>query len=778
MAFGIGQAIKRKEDQRFLTGHGRYTDDINLSNQAHLVLLRSPHAHARITHIDTTEAKNAPGVIAVFTGQDLADDGIGPLTSMIPFKNRDGSDAKNAERHLLQPQIVRMVGDPVAAIIAETPQAGKDASELIEVDYEALDAVVTAEAAAEPDAPQVWGHAPGNVMADWEMGDDDAVQAAIDSAAHVVRLKLENNRVSATPMEPRAALATYESGEGTYELHTNTQGSHFVRNIIAGTVLKVDPAHLRVVTPDVGGGFGLKFPPFAEQAMCLYAARKVGRPIKWCSERSEGFLADSHGRDLTTDAALALDKEGHILALRLETKFNLGAYLTPFGVAIQTVAPAGVVGGPYKVPVLYDRATGYFTNTTSLDAYRGAGRPEACYMIERLMDVAAREIGLGQDEIRRRNFFSMADGPYKTAAGTTFDSGDFAATMDMALKEARWDGFETRKADSAARGKLRGRGLAYYCELTLGNPDETAEYRFTEDGKLRIGVGTLSTGQGHETAFAQIASEVLGVPLEKIEIVQGDTALIKVGHGTGGSRSTQLAGSAIYEGAKAVIEKGKKTASEMLEAAEADIDYADGQFVIAGTDRSADLFAVAAKAKEKAASEEEAGLDLDHKYSREASSFPNGCHICEVEIDPDTGVVDLLSYTVVDDFGVVMNPMLLAGQVHGGVAQGVGQALYEHIVYDPESGQLVTGSLQDYCIPKADNLPMIEFSYNVVPCKTNPLGMKGAGEAGTVGSLPAPINAVVDALWEPYGVTHIDMPATPERVWRAMQNTQAAIAAE
>ncbi len=776
--FGIGQSVRRTEDVRFITGHGRYTDDIDLPGQAHGVVLRSPHAHAVIRSIDLAAARGSRGVVAVFVGADLEADGIGHIPIAVELETRVGRQII-PPRPALSGDRVRYVGDGVAFIVAETAVQAKDAAELIDIDYDPLDAAATLARASASGAPVLWEDAPGNVCFDWEMGDAEAVATALDGADRVVRLDILHNRLVANPVETRAAIGAYDDGAGRYTLHTSSQGAHGLRRALADAVFKIDHERIRVITPDVGGGFGMKGFLYPEQILVLWAARKLGRPVKWTGERYEAFQSDNHGRDLLTTAELGIDGDGRILGLRVDGKANLGAYLSPFGAFIPTVALARVLGGVYRVPAIHIAMKGYFSNSVPVDAYRGAGRPEAAYITESLVARAARESGLGQDEFRRRNLLRPDELPYSHPLGFVFDSGDFAANMEDAMSHAGWNDFAERRAAARARGRLRGIGMSYYVESTLGNPIETASIRFGDDGKVALGVGTQSNGQGHETTFAQILHQRLGVPFEAIELVQGDTDIIATGGGTGGSRSLHLQGHAILNSADAVIEKGRRLAARLLEAAEVDIEFADGVFTIAGTDRTLDIMTLAREAREQPHPLDdesdgfEDGLDTVAGYELDAPTFPNGCHICEVEIDPETGVLTVERYTVVDDFGVVINPAVVEGQVQGGAVQGISQAILENCIYDDESGQLLTGSFMDYAMPRADDLPDIDFHTNEIPCATNPLGIKGCGEAGTVGAMPAVVNAALDALAE-RGITDIDAPLTPLRIWEALEKAGKA----
>ena len=777
--FGVGQPVRRVEDQRFITGTGRYTDDIDLEGQVYGCVVRSPEAHARIKSIDTDAAEAAPGVLAVITGAEIEANGGNHLPCGIPIENRDGTQGKNKLRPVLCTDRVRHVGDAVAFAVAETLSQAKDAAELVSVEYESLDAVADTESASAPGQPLVHDDVPQNLSFDWEFGDRAAVEAAIAKAAHVTRLKVINNRLVANAIEPRAAIADFDGAQGTITLHTCTQGGWLLTDILAG-VLKIDPSKVRILTPDVGGGFGMKAFFYPEYAMAAWASRSLGRPVKWTGERSETFLSDVQGRDHVTEAELVLDADHRILGMRVETTANLGAYSSLFGPFIPTGAAIKVLPGVYDVKSLVYRVKGVLTNTTPVDAYRGAGRPESIYLLERLMDAAAREVGQDPAAFRRKNFVPSSAMPFKTAAGEIYDSGDFERVMDAALEAADWSGFAGRRADSDRRGLRRGIGLSYYIESTMGDPQEAAKISFEEDGTVSVAVGTQSNGQGHETAYMQLVNDRLGIPFEKIRIVQGDTARLKWGGGTGGSRSLTAEGMAIRDASDLVIERGKLFASQEFEAAVADIDFerADGTFRVKGTDRAIGILELASRARGMASTMggEMQGLDAEAMAKIDAWTFPNGCHVAEVEIDPETGVTRIVNYTAVDDFGVVLNPLLVSGQVHGGVVQGIGQALYEHAVYD-DSGQLLSGSFMDYGMPRADGVPAMQVSTIEVPCKNNPMGVKGCGEAGSVASPAAVINAIIDALAD-LGVRQVDMPATPLSVWRLIQEHRQPIAAE
>jgi len=771
--FGIGQSVRRTEDARFLRGRGQYMDDINRPRQAHAAFVRSPHAHARIVAIDTAEAKAAPGVLAVATCEELAADGVGPIPCLIPLVGKDGAPLKTPPRPALARGRARHVGDAVAVVIAETLDQARDAAELVAVDYDELDVAAATATALDDGAAQVWDEAPGNLCFDWERGDKAATGAAFAKAARVVCVDLVNNRLSPNPMEPRAAIGEWDDIASRYVLYASTQGGHGMRRTLTSGPFPGHETDMRVVTPDVGGGFGMKIFVFPEQVVALWAARKLGRPVKWTSERAEGLLSDTHGRDHVTHAELALDAGNRFLAVKVSTIANLGAYLSNFAPFVATDAGVGMLPGVYAIPAAYSEVKGVFTNTAPIDAYRGAGRPEAIYVIERLVDAAARELAMDPAELRRLNYIRPEAMPYTTAMGLPYDSGDFAGAMDAALERADRAGFAARRDAAREAGKLRGFGIAYYIEVCGGGAEERASVRLEPKGGVTVTVGSQNNGQGHETAYAQLVEERLGVPFENIRVFQGDTDIVGFGRGTGGSRALAVGGNAVIAASQKVIEKAKRIAAHKLEAAEADLEFADGVFTIAGTDRRMTMLEVAAEAFMMANLPEgmEPGLDEMAYYMPKGATFPNGCHVCEIEVDIETGLPRIVDYVVVDDFGNLINPMLVEGQVHGGIAQGVGQALLEHAVYDA-AGQLVTGSFMDYAMPRAGDFPEIRFETRNIPCATNPLGVKGAGEAGAIGAPPAVIHALLDALAE-YGVTGIDMPATPETLWRLIHRAGA-----
>jgi len=777
--FGVGQSVKRVEDPRLLTGNGRYTDDIQPRRHAHAYFVRSPHAHASFTKVDASAAAKAPGVLAVVTGADLKAAGIGDVPCLVPLKNRDGSSMPMTPRPALAVGRARFVGDAVAMVVAETLAEAKDAAELVEIDWNPLPATTDIEASARPGAPQVWDFAKNNQVFDWELGDEKATAAAFAKAHRVVAMDFVNNRLVPNSMEPRNAIGEV-TPDGRLQLTVSSQGGSGLRKVLADKIFKVPENKVRVVTPDVGGGFGMKIFLFCEYVPVLFAARMLSRAVKWTGERGEAFLADTHGRDHKSRAELAVDAQNRFIGIRVTVNANLGAYLSHYGPFIPTDLFAWMVPGCYAFPVAWCNVKGVYTNTSPVDAYRGAGRPEAAYMIERLVDKAARELGVAPDEMRRINFIRPDQMPFKTPMGQTYDSGDFSTTMATGMKAADWAGFAARKAESRKRGKLRGIGLSYYIEVCGGAPDESAQVRVDSAGGATVLIGNQSNGQGHETAYAQIVAEKLGIPFESVRVVQGDTDLAVYPGGTGGSRAASVGGSAIWGACDRIIAKGRKFAAQMLEAAESDIEFKDGSFTVVGTDRSKSFHQVAQAAFDmgRIPAGMSPGLDETSNMNPAAATYPNGAHVCEVEIDEGTGVASVVRYTITDDFGKVINPLLLAGQVHGGTAQGIGQALFEGARYDEETGQLLTGSFMDYCMPRAGSIPDISFSYTeACPTTANPLGVKGCGEAGAIGAPPAVINAVVDAL-SGYGITHIDMPATPEKIWRVISSGSVKQAAE
>ncbi|OLB37362.1 MAG: hypothetical protein AUI04_16680 [Candidatus Rokubacteria bacterium 13_2_20CM_2_64_8] len=772
--FGIGASVKRREDQRLLTGEGRFADDFNGLGQAHAAFVRSPHAHADVLAIDAAPAKAVAGVLAVFTGHDLAADGVGGIPTLIAerggnIRSRDGSPFAEPTWLALATDRVRHVGEPIAMVVATTPAQARDGAEAVVVRYAARPAVVDAVAALGDGAPQLHAVATRNRVYDWECGDAAATERAFASAAHVARLTLVDNRLITCFMEPRAALAAWDAATGRYTIHASLQSAHQLAANLA-RILGVARDRVRCITGDVGGGFGSKIQPYPEYVALAWAARRLGRPVKWASSRSEGFVTDAQSRDHRLTGELALDEDGRITGLRVHSIQNLGAYVAT-GMPISIILNMErMVSGVYAIPVIHLRLEGAFTNTVPINVYRGVGRLECVYTVERLIERAARETGRDPAALRRANMVRAF--PYRTATGAVYDSGDYVARLDEAIEHADVEGFAARCAESAKRGKLRGLGLGPYVEGTGGVPQEFAEVRVLPTGVIEVPMGSQSQGQGHETVFAQVVAERLGVPFETVSIVQGDTDRVARGVGTFASRSMVRGGSAAVEASDAVVATGKPMAAHLLEAATADIEYRDGAFRVVGTDRSIGLFEVARAAtggKLPAALGTTLGAATWHENP--AFAFANGCEVCELEVDPETGAVTIVAWTMVDDSGRSVNPMIVHGQQHGSVAQGIGQALIERCVYDSTTGQLLSGSLLDYAIPRADDLPSITVVSRDVPSPTNPLGVKGAGEGGTVGAPGAVINAILDAL-APLGVTHIDMPATPERVWRAIQDAR------
>jgi carbon-monoxide dehydrogenase large subunit len=769
--FAIGQPVPRSEDPVLLRGEARYSDDVTLPGQAYAVMVRSQNAHGVIRHIETASARGLPGVLAVYTAVDLAAGGIGALPPRQVMKNRDGTPMLSPTHHALATDKVRYVGEAVAVIIAETIAAARDAAEAVTIDIDVLPAVTAPGLAAAPDAPQLYDDVPGNIGLDFHYGDAEKVAAAFAAAAHVTRLDLRSNRIVVNAMEPRSAIARYDPEREHWTLHVGCQGVFGFRNYIAG-VLGVERDKVRVLTDRVGGSFGMKQATYAEYYCILHAARELGRPVKWTDERSGSFVSDSHGRDHEMTAELGLDRDGNFLAVRLNGYGNLGATYGAPGPATNNAVRNTL--GVYRTPLIEVTAKCVFSNTTPVGAYRGAGRPEANYYMERLIDHAAAETGIDRVALRRRNHIPPEAMPYRSPNGHTYDSGEFGALLDKALALADWDGFAGREAASRAKGLLRGRGIGDYLELTGAAGREMGGIRFEPNGDVTIITGTLDYGQGHASPFAQVLAMKLGIPFGRIRLVQGDSDALIAGGGTGGSKSMITSGTAIVEASDKVIEIGKQIAAHVLEAAAADIEFRAGSFIIAGTDRSIGIMALARQlhAGLELPAELPRTLDVAHVSNGPPSAFPNGCHIAEVEVDPDTGMVAVVRYGFVNDFGTVINPLLVDGQAHGGIVQGIGQALRERTVYDDE-GQLLTGSYMDYAMPRADDVPSFVGAYHPVPATTNPLGAKGCGEAGCAGALPSVMNALVDAL-SAFGIRHIDMPATPERVWRAIRNARAA----
>ncbi len=794
---GIGARVPRLEDKRFITGRGRYTDDINRDGQLHASFLRSPHPHARIRSVDVAAAKAAPGVEAVYTGRDirkfvptsddLTEEDVGGLICGWMIHSKDGSPMKAGAHPALAKDTVRYVGDHVAVVIAATLRQAQDAAELIAVDYEVLPAVVDTARAREPGQPEVHAGIANNTVYEWEIGNKAETEAAFARAAHVTRIDLTNNRLVPNPMEPRVAIGEFDPGEDSFTLHTTSQNPHVARLILSAFV-GIAPEHkLRVVAPDVGGGFGSKIFVYAEEVVCLWAARRLKRPVKWTSDRSEAFLCDAHGRDHVTRAELATDADHRILGLRVHTTANLGAYLSTFASSVPTYLYATLLSGQYAIPAIHAEVDAVYTNTAPVDAYRGAGRPEATFVVERLMEVAARELGLDPVAFRRKNFVTTF--PHQTPVIMNYDAGDYDAAMRKALELADQGGFPDRKRESQAKGRLRGLGYSAYIEACGIAPSqavgslgagvglwESAEVRVNPTGNIEVLTGSHSHGQGHETTFAQLVSERLGVPIDTVKIVHGDTDKVQFGMGTYGSRSGAVGMSAISKALEKIVAKGKKVAAHVREASESDLEFTDGKFQVAGTDKAlgfAEMALQAYVAHKFNGSELEPGLKEGAFWDPTNFTFPAGVHVCEVEIDPETGVTTVARFTAVDDFGNVINPMIVEGQVHGGIAQGVGQAMLEGARYD-ESGQLVTASFMDYAMPRAGDLPHLEVGMTVTACPSNPLGMKGCGEAGAIAAPPAVINAITDAL----GHEDIAMPATPAAVWKAARRARLPMAAE
>jgi aerobic carbon-monoxide dehydrogenase large subunit len=773
--YGVGQPVRRKEDDTLVRGKGKYTDDFQLPGQVYAWIVRSSHAHGVLRGIDASAAKAMPGVLGVWTGTDLVAAGYGPFTCALPLKSRDGTPLHQTNRTALMTDKVRYVGDPVAFVVAETLVQARDAAEAVEVDIDPLPSVTDPEEAAQPGAPQLYDHIPNNVALDYHFGDAEKVEAAFTNAAHVTKLDILNTRVAVVAMEPRAALASYDKASERFTIQVPTQGVAANRVGLAKNILKVPNDKVHLLTANVGGSFGMKNINYPEYVCILHAAKALGRPVKWTDERSTSFLSDSHGRAQKVHCELALDADGKFLAVKISGYGNLGAYIT--GVAPQPLSLniGKNLGSVYRTPAMTVDIKTVLTNTTLMGAYRGAGRPEANYFMERLIDRAADEMGINRLTLRKRNFIKPAQMPFAASSGVTYDSGDFQGVFDKALDISDHANFARRKKESRKRGKLRGIAVGSYLEVTAPPNVELGKIVFEDDGSVKIITGTLDYGQGHATPFAQVLATHLGVPFERIKLEQGDSDLVHTGNGTGGSRSITASGMAIVEASQLIVEKGKRAAAHLMEAAEGDIEFAGGQFTIAGTDRSIDIMELAKRVRDGQMPEDvPSSLDVDHTSGPVPSTFPNGCHVAEVEIDPDTGVVEVVRYTGVNDFGTVVNPMLVAGQLHGGVAQGIGQAFMECVSYDA-NGQPITGSFMDYALPRAEDIPLMQIGDHPVPAKSNPLGTKGCGEAGCAGSLSTLTNAVLDALSE-LGITHIDMPLTPERVWRAIQDAKTKVA--
>jgi carbon-monoxide dehydrogenase large subunit len=772
--YGVGQPVRRKEDDTLVRGKGKYTDDFSLPGQAYAWIVRSSHAHGLIRGIDTEAAKAMPGVLGVWTGADLAQANYNPFTCGMPLKNRDGTPLLQTNRLALPTDKVRFVGDPVAFVVAETVAQVRDAAEAVTLDIEQLPAVTDAAEAVRPGAPQLYDHIPNNVALDYHYGDTDKIDAAFASAAHVTKLDIVNTRVAVVSMEPRVALGHYDKATERYTLQVPTQGVSGNKGIIA-RLLNVPPEKVRILTANVGGSFGMKNLNYPEYTCILHAAKALGRPVKWTDERSTSFLSDSQGRSQQIHAELALDPEGKFLAVRLSGYGNLGAFITGVAPGPLSANTSKNLSSVYRTPVISVDIKAVLTNSTHLGAYRGAGRPEANYYMERLIDRAADEMGISRLTLRKRNFIKPAQLPYASASGVTYDSGDFAGVFNKALEISDHANFAKRKKESRRCGKLRGIAVGSYLEVTAPPSGELGKITFDPDGGVTLTTGTLDYGQGHATPFSQVLSAQLGVPFDRIRLEQGDSDLVRFGNGTGGSRSITATGQAIVEASAMVVDKGKKAAAHFMEASEADIEFSGGRFTIAGTDRSIGIMELAERMREgKMPEGTPKSLDVDHATKETASTFPNGCHVAEVEIDPDTGVIKIVRYAAVNDFGTVVNPMIVAGQLHGGVAQGIGQVLMEEVNYD-ESGQPITGSFMDYAMPRAEDIPSMEIDDHPSPAKSNPLGTKGCGEAGCAGSMVCVVNAVIDALSD-YGVKQINMPLTPEKIWRAIQDAKASAA--
>jgi aerobic carbon-monoxide dehydrogenase large subunit len=784
---GIGARVARKEDKRFLTGKGRYTDDMVVPGMKYAYFVRSPYAHAKITSIDVTAAKAMPGVIDVLDGKQLLADGIGNLICGWMIHSKDGTPMKMGAWRPLAHETVRYVGDAVAIVIADSLGEARDASEAVVVEYEELPVVTGAVDALKPGAPQLHPEAPGNLIFDWEIGDSAAADAAIASAAHVTEIEILNNRLSPNPMEPRATLGIYDTAEDHYTCYTTSQNPHVAR-LVMSAFYNVAPEHkLRVIAPDVGGGFGSKIYIYPEEVVCLWASKKTGVPVKWTADRTEAFLPDAHGRDHVSKVKMAFDKDHKIIGLKVDTIANLGAYMSLFSSSVPTYLYATLLSGQYAIPAIHANVRTVYTNTVPVDAYRGAGRPEATYLLERTVETAARELGISPAELRRKNFVRTF--PYQTPVIMCYDAGDYDASLEAAMSAADWNGFPARKAEAARRGKLRGIGMSCYIEACGIAPSaavgslgagvglwESAEVRVNAVGTVEVLTGSHSHGQGHETTFAQLVAERLGVSIDNVSIVHGDTDKVQMGMGTYGSRSGAVGMSAIVKALDKVEAKAKKIAAHLMEADERDVVIENGEMKVAGTDKSVPWFqvALAAYTAHNLPSGMEPGLKEGAFYDPSNFTFPAGCYIAEVEVDPDTGKTDIIQFVAADDFGNIINPMIVEGQVHGGIAQGIGQALLEGVHYDPQTGQLLTASYMDYAMPRADDLPSFNVSHQNTPCPGNPLGIKGCGEAGAIGSPPALINAITDAI----GNNNLNMPATPLAVWSALQANATRQAAE
>jgi carbon-monoxide dehydrogenase large subunit len=768
--YGIGQPVVRKEDDTLVRGKGKYTDDVNLPGQTYAVIVRSTHAHGVLKKVDTAAAKAMPGVLGIWTGEDMVAAGYGNFVSRMPLKSKDGSPLLQSNKPILAMGKVRFVGDPIAVVVADTLAQAKDAAEAVELDIDPLPAVTSAAEALKPGAPQLYESVPNNMVLDYYYGDAAKADAAFAAAAHVAKLDLDNTRVAVVAMEPRSGIGVYDKARDFYTLHVPTQGVAGNRVLLA-TLLKVKAEQIRILTGNVGGSFGMKSVNYPEYTCVLHAAKILGRPVKWTDERSGSFLSDSHGRASEVTGELALDKEGNFLAVRIKGFGNVGGYLAGVMPSPLSLGIAKNIASVYKTQQIEVNIKCALTNTTVMGAYRGAGRPEANYFMERLIERAADEMGIDRIQLRRKNLIKSAQMPFNAASGMQYDSGDFPGVMANALKAADYTGFAKRKKESRKRGKLRGIAVGAYLEVTAPPSKELGKIVFDKDGGVTLTTGTLDYGQGHASPYSQVLSDRLGVPFDKIRLVQGDSDIVRAGNGTGGSRSITASGQAIVEASALIVEKGKEAAAHVLEASSADIEFSGGNFTIAGTDRGINIMDLAKALQEGKGNGGPSSLDVDHLSGEVQATFPNGCHVAEVEVDPDTGTIAIVKYTGVNDFGVVVNPLMVAGQVHGGVAQGIGQALMECVSYDT-SGQPITGSFMDYAMPRAGDIPDFVLDNHPSPATTNPLGTKGCGEAGCAGSLSTVVNAVMDALAE-QGVKHINMPLTPERVWQAIQRAKS-----
>lgn len=769
MKFGIGQPVVRSEDVRLVQGQGQYTDDVNQKGQVYLAMVRSPVAHGKIRKLDTSAAAGMPGVLAVYTGKDLEKAGYNSTAPKMPFKSTDGTPMHHMEHEILATGMVRYAGEPLACVIAQTQAQAQDAAEAVAVDIDPLPAVIEARDAVKDGAPLVFDDVPNNVALTYQFGDSAKVEEAFQKAAHVTKVNLVDSRIVINAMEPRSVVAVYDGKKEHFTLYASTQGVLGSRGT-AAQVMNVPPEKMRFIAVNVGGSFGMKGAIFSEYVCALHGARELGKPVKWTDTRSESFLSDHHGRDQEFTGELALDKDGNFLAIRFRGFGNLGAHCTTMGPLFSTFNVVKHTVSLYKTPLVEVQTRCVYTHTVPVTAYRGAGRPEGNYYMERLVDMAAAELGMDPAKLRRKNLIRKSQIPYKSPSGSTYDSGDFAAVLDKALELADWKGFNARKRESARRGKLRGRGIGQFLEVTAPINNELGSIKFEKDGSVLISTGTHDHGQGHWTTFSQVLNSQLGVPFDKIKLMQTDSDQLSAGAGTGGSKSIMNSGTAIAEASAKVIEKGKLIASHLLEAGVEDIEFDAGNFRIAGTDRSITIMDIAQQLREgvKLPPDAPKSLDVEHVTEPGPATYPNGCHIAEVEVDPETGEAEVVKYSMVGDFGTVINPLIVEGQVHGGVVQGIGQCFYEHTVY-ADDGQLISGSFMDYAMPRADNAPAFENAFHNIPATTNPLGVKGCGEAGCSGALPSVMNALMDALRD-YGVKHIDMPATPLKVWQAIQN--------